>query len=402
MYEYSVTANIILGIMIMKKVFRTNLSLKRASGLKLHALALAVCAGLSLSTIESAEAAPSRNVNPPALKANAPNVYVVKKGDTLWHIAGRFLKKPTRWPEIWSGNRHVKNPHWIFPGDRLLLCDWNGRPLIGKDEGDGCEGLIRRAGGQGATLSPQIRVEALNNTIPVIPLEDIKHWLERSIVINADSIAHTPYIVGAADTRVLAAKGQISYVRGNGLTIGERYAVYRQADPYLLPDGNGNTYNAGVELFQVASGVVVNQENDITSLRLTDSYNGEVRRGDLVLPEYDPMLPTLFYPTIDKEVVAGGKVVRVLGSIGAAAVNSVVTLDRGTTHGAKSGQVFNVYQKGEVTQDPKTQETITLPGERVGTVMIFKTFDHISYAYVLESELPIKLGAELRPPVLDE
>ena len=189
----------------MKKVL-TGMSFFNALGFKKQFLALAVCVSAGLMTVDVAEAASSPNQNPPAIKAGAPNVYVVRKGDTLWDISGKFLKTPWRWREIWASNRHVKNPHWIYPGDRLLLCTLNGKPLIGKDEGDGCEGIIRRQGGN--TLHPQIRVESLNNAIPVIPLEYIRHWLERATIVGADSIEHTPYILGAADQRVIAGKGQ--------------------------------------------------------------------------------------------------------------------------------------------------------------------------------------------------
>ena len=384
----------------MKKVLKDTSSL-RVLGFKKQILALAVCFGVGLGTISIAEAAPSRNVNPPALKANAPHVYIVKKGDTLWDISKKFLKNPYRWREIWASNKHVKNPHWIFPGDRLLMCTYNGKPIIGKDEGDGCAGIISRYTGT-SKLQPQVRVESLNNTIPVIPLEHIKHWLQRSTILPADSLSGVPYIVGAADHRVLAAKDQKVYARGNGLVIGQRYAVYHEGEPYVFTDANGVKYNAGLELTQVASGVAVRGEGDITTLELTDSYDREVRRGDRVLPEYDAMLPTLFYPTNANDITPGGIVVRVQGSIGTAARHSVVTIDRGTSHGVQTGDVFNVNQKGELTVDPKTNERIQLPGEFIGNIMVFKAFDNLSYAYVLESELPMKVGAHIQPPLLDD
>ena len=109
-------------------------------------------------------------------------------------------------------------------------------------------------------------------------------------------------------------------------------------------------------------------------------------------------MPSLFYPTIPNEVTEGGQVVRVQGSIGTAAQHGVVTLDRGSLHGAKSGQVFSIYQQGETVRDPQTKEMVKLPNQRVGTVMIFKAFDQLSYAYVLDSALPIKVGAEIQPP----
>ena len=379
----------------MKKVFKGILNF-HATGFKKHVLAIALCVSAGVAYMDVAVAA-SPNQNPPALKASAPYVYVVKRGDTLWDIAGKFLNSPWRWKEIWASNRHVKNPHWIYPGDKLLLCTLDGRPLIGKDEGDGCEGIIRRHQG-GASLQPQIRIESLANTIPVVPLAYIQQWLDHSIVVSPESLTNIPYILGAADNRVITGAGQTVYARGNGLVTGQQYGVFRQGEPYTFTDATGKKINAGIELVEVASATAVANENDITTLELTKSFNAEVRKGDFVLPQYDNNMPSLFYPTIPNEVTDGGQVVRVQGSIGTAAQHGVVTLDRGALHGVKSGQVFSIYQKGETVRDPQTKEMVKLPNQRVGTVMIFKAFDQLSYAYVLDSSLPIKVGAEIQPP----
>jgi hypothetical protein len=178
--------------------------------------------------------------------------------------------------------------------------------------------------------------------------------------------------------------------------------VFREGEPYIVVDENGKKQNLGLELTQVASGVAITSENEITTLELTDSYTGEVRRGDRVMLEQDAMLPTLFYPTDANQVRDGGKIVRVMGSIGTAARNGVVTVDRGTSDGVEIGQVFSAYQAGETVKDPKTKEMVKLPGQYVGSVMIFKSFDRLSYAYVLESELPIKIGSSIKSPRLDD
>ncbi|KQQ68289.1 LysM peptidoglycan-binding domain-containing protein [Acinetobacter sp. Leaf130] len=384
----------------MKKVFN-GMDEFHALGIKKHLLAFALFTGVVMGTVAEVHAA-SPNHNPPSLKSNAPHVYVVKRGDTLWDISGHFLNKPWRWPEIWASNQHVKNPHWIYPGDRLLLCSLAGRPLIGKDEGDGCVGIIRRYTGQTANLQPQVRVESLNDNVPVIPLEDIKQWLEHGTILPADAIEHTPYVVGTADQRVLAAKGQTIYARGQGLVNGQRYAVYREGEPYYFTDSKGKKHSLGIELQQVASGIAISSEKDITTLELTDSYDSEVRRGDRVMPEEEATLPTLFYPVDATQVTDAGKIIRVMGSIGSAAKNSVVTLDRGTAQGAKVGQVFDITQQGETIRDPKTKEPIQLPGQQIGSLMVFRTFDQLSYAYVLESELPIKVGSSIQPPRFDD
>lgn len=379
----------------MKKVFNGRVSF-RAQEFKKQVLALALCLSAGVAYMDVAIAA-SPNHSPPALKVGAPQVYVVKKGDTLWDISGRFLSSPWRWPEIWASNKHVKNPHWIYPGDKLLLCTLDGRPLIGVDEGDGCEGIIRRHQG-GVSLRPQIRIESLNNSIPVIPLAHIQQWLEHSIVIAPESLTNIPYILGAADNRVITAAGQTVYARGNGLVIGQRYGVYRQAEPYMFTNAEGKKYNAGIELVEVASALAIAGEKEVSTLELTNSYNAEVRRGDYVLPQYEDNLPSLFYPITTNDVMVGGKIVRVQGSIGTAATHSVVTVDRGNLHGAKPDQVFSVYQQGETVRDPKTKESIKLPNQQIGTLMIFKSFDQLSYAYVLDSSLPIKVGASILPP----
>ncbi len=382
--------------MIMKKVL-TGITNFHAKGFKKQLLAVTLCLSAGFTYMDVTHASP--NANPPALKTSAPYVYVVKRGDTLWDIAGKFLNKPWRWPEIWASNKHVKNPHWIYPGDKLLLCTLEGRPLIGVDEGDGCEGIIRRHQG-GTSLRPQVRVESINSAISVIPLSDIQQWLEHSIVINPESLQNIPYTIGAADNRVVTGAGQTVYARGNGLVVGQRYGVYREAQPYTFVNAEGQKINAGIELTEVASALATADENDITTLELTDSYNAEVRRGDYVLPRYDAELPSLFYPTTTTDVTDGGKVVRVQGSIGTAAQHGVVTIDRGSLSGAKAGQVFSIYQQGEVIRDPKTKESIKLPSQKIGTLMIFKSFDHLSYAYILDSSLPIKLGAEIKPTAL--
>lgn len=327
---------------------------------------------------------------------------MVKKGDTLWDISGKFLKSPWRWKEIWASNRHVKNPHWIYPGDRLLLCSLNGKPLIGRDEGDGCAGVIRRHSG-GASLHPQIRVESLNNAISVIPLSDIKQWLDHNVILAPNALQGSPYILGTADNRVVAGVGQTVYSRGAGLNVGERYGVYRESEPYTIVNGKGKKEVIAVELMEVAAATAVATEGDVTTLELTQSFTAEVRRGDYVLPKYEANLPELFFPTASNEVEPGGGIIRVMGSIGTGAQRSVVTLNRGALNGAKVGQVLSIYQKGESISDPKTKEIVKLPNQRIGNLMIFKTFDQFSYAYILDSSLPVKVGAEVAaPPFIED
>lgn len=371
-----------------------------ASAHKTLALSIALGLGMLLPGMASAN---SPNVSPPNLRADAPNVYIVKKGDTLWDISGHFLKSPWRWPEIWASNKHVKNPHWIYPGDRLLLCIINGRSVVGRDEGDGCAGIARRMNDDSALpvvrLQPQVRVEALNTAIPLVPLAAIEHWLKRARIVSADSIASTPYVVGNKNNQVVTAAGQTVYVRGKGMEVGQSYAVYREGKPYISEEKP--KVSLGTELSQVATGIVTAVNGDIATLELQKSYEGEVRAKDLVMPEIDQRLPDMFQPSLPDEVKAGARIVRVLDSISSTGKGGIIALNRGALDGAKAGQIFAIYQHGEKIKDPKLGDKVQLPSERAGVAMVFSAYDHISYAYVLESEVPVRENDELRSPLGD-
>ena len=381
----------------------TNTSQYQATRLKKtktrHFFALTMTLGLSLAMMQTVS---GKNFTPPSIKANAPNVYVVKKGDTLWHISAKFLATPWRWSEIWAGNPHVKNPHLIYPGDRLLLCSAQGRSLVVKDLGDGCNRVSQKTFSPEIQIGPQIRVESLADTVPIIPLSAIEVWLERYIVVEPQSLTNLPYVLGMTADHMMGTQGDRIYLRGQGLHSGQYYDIYRRGEPYSLTDENGKTYVAAIELNQVATGVAISQKNDISTFEIIRNFNSEVRKGDLVLPSQDSQLPSQFMPVAAKQVREGGKVVRVMGSINNAALGNSVAIDRGHIDGVQIGHVFAVDLKGELTTDPVTQEKIQLPNQRVGHIMVYKAFEKISYGFILDSSQPIKLGAELAVPLSEE
>lgn len=361
--------------------------------------AVLLCAGLGLAMPSEATA---KNA-PLNVRADAPNVYVVKRGDTLWAISKRYLSDAWRWPEIWASNPQVRNPHLIYPGDRLLLCKVQGRSVVGVDAGDGCDGVIRRMGATADTsgtdrLSPRVRVEPLDVAVSLIPLSDIEHWLTSSRVVDAQTLKTAPYVLAAKGRRVITAVGDTLYVRGTGLAVGESYGVYREGERYIDPD----TRNVlGHEARQVARGVVTEITGEVTSIRLTESIAQEVREGDLILAEEAATLPNTFYPT-NAATARPARLMRVMDSIGTAALRSVIAINRGDADGVKAGHVYAVYRRGALILDPKQRDVVRMPSEPAGLAMVFRTFGQMSYAYVLEASEPMKVGDELRPAVTAE
>ena len=352
--------------------------------------------GLLLSALSAALLLTTAHANnpPPTVKADAPNRYIVKKGDTLWDISGRYLDSPWRWKEIWATNKQIKNPNLIYPNDILILCVIQGKTLIGVDTGEGCAGIEKQLTGN--VVASSVAITSTLNSIPAIPRSAIQHWLDKTLIVNPKDFDTTPYILASKKRNLITGSGDKVYAKGIPLIVGQRYGVYRKGDPYIDPKTH---HVIGLEVTQVATGLVTSVEsNGITSLQLTDSYGKEAREGDRVFVELDNAIPPVFYPA-PATVNRGGMIIRVMDSISSAARGSVVAVNLGRNQGAKPGAVLTVYQKGPLVRDVIDNDMpVRLPSERSGMVMIFNTFDDISYAYVLNSELPLNIGDQLLPP----
>lgn len=355
-----------------------------------------IAQALLITTVGSTVLMTTAHANnpPPTIKADAPNRYIVKKGDTLWDISGRYLDSPWRWKEIWATNKQIKNPNLIYPNDVLILCVIQGKTLIGVDTGEGCAGIEKQLTGN--MVVSTVTVTSTANSIPPIPWSAIQHWIDRTIIVNPLDFNTTPYILASKNRNLITASGDKVYAKGVPLIVGQRYGIYREGEKYVEPK---TQKIIGLEVTQVATGLVTDVAgNGITSLELTDSYGKEVREGDRVFVELDNSIPPVFYPA-PATTTRGGMIVRVLDSISSAARGSVVAVNLGRVHGAKPGDVLTVYQKGPLVRDTLDNDNpVRLPSEPSGMVMIFNTFDNISYAYVVSSELPLNVGDQLLPP----
>ncbi|WP_162818177.1 LysM peptidoglycan-binding domain-containing protein [Aquirhabdus parva] len=363
---------------------------------RLTKIVLAVTLGLGMPMLASAKNNPA-----PSVRADAPDTYIVKKGDTLWDISGKYLKDAWRWKEIWAVNPQVKNPHWIYPGDRLILCVIKGHKVVGVDMGDGCVGVERRMNGSPednlntVKLQPKIHIDPLNVAVPAVPLSAIKSWLINADVVSASTLKKAPYVLATKDRHVIAGKGDTVYVRGGNLVVGDSYGIYRAGEAYVDPE---TKEILGYEARLIARGTATALNSDVSTIELTDSVQQEVRADDKVLPEAVSNEPGVFYPT-NSENIAPGRLIRVLDGIDTAAVNSTIALNRGEREGVAVGQVFAIYRRGALVQDSHDGQLVRLPSERAGLAMVFRTFAKLSYAIVLESNGTIKTGDELRPPV---
>jgi hypothetical protein len=352
------------------------------------------------------------------LQKNHPDRHVVVKGDTLWGISGKFLKNPWQWPKIWNMNRaQIKNPHWIYPGDVIVLDMSSGQPQL-------------RLLSETVTLRPGIRVEALDKAaIPSISPDIIAPFLTQPLVIEQDELKDAPSIIAGPDNRVVLAPGTKIYINRINNGDGLLWHIYRPGKALIDPDtkaslGTEAIYLGDAEISKYgapATGQVISAKEEIFA------KDNLVAASDTIPASFIPHAP-------DSEI--SGRVLSIYGGLAETGSNSIVTINRGVNDGVEVGHVFAINRAGKLvqnpnapkskgfwakfretrsesklrfddgsktTKEPKTEDAdntkfIKLPDERVGLLMVFRTFKQVSYALVMQASEPINVSDVIETP----
>ncbi len=348
------------------------------------------------------------------LKADAPASYTIKSGDTLWAISGLYLTSAWRWPELWGMNlADIKNPHLIYPGQTLFLDTANGRARLrmGKADDQTAPPTVR--------LSPRTRFESLGQSaLSTLKSHLIEPFLAEPVIVDEQGLSAAPRIVAAQDSRVLLTRGDRAYARGKaGAELVDDpsqkqmvYRVFRNATPLKDPL---TAEVLGYEAQYVGRALLVRSETSQESvdkdgktrtdivpatIDITDAKE-EMRVGDRLLPE--PPRQLLSYVPHAPQSPVDARIVSVYGSaVVNAAQNQVVVINKGTRDGMESGLVLAILKDGARMVD-KTDADLTpikLPDERNGLLMVFRTFEKLSYGLILEITSGVKVGDRLVNP----
>ena len=323
---------------------------------------------------------------PIQLADNAPDQHVVVRGDTLWGISGKFLKEPWRWPEIWNLNREqIKNPHWIYPGDVIILDrDANGNPRLRVKRGQA---------NQNGKLQPKIYSEDVSNAIPAIPPNIIEPFTSEPLVIEANALDDAARVVATQEDRVFSGSGDVIYVDDADPTQ-QTWQVYRNGKPLLDPADSKKVL--GYEAFYLGSAKQTRVGQPATFEVL--SAKQEIGRGDRLIPFSRP--PLIAYVPHKPENTVDGRIVSIYGGVGSAGRGSIVSLNLGTEDGIEIGHVLALERNRTVSmRDEKDKKiSVQIPSERVGLVFVFRTFNHISYALIVQSESTVDVNDFVRTP----
>jgi hypothetical protein len=323
-------------------------------------LLLSCLAGLFLSGVVAAESV--------ALKNGHPTEYTVVKGDTLWDISAMFLRDPWRWPDIWHANQQIANPHLIYPGDVLSLVYVNGQPRLMLNRGT-------------VKLSPQVRSTPIDDAIPVVPIDAIKSFLSRPYVVEKGQLDNSPYIVAFADEHIMGGSGQRFYGRGlNGNDA--KYDVVRQGQDYIDSE-TGEVI--GHEALYIGSSLV-QKLGDPSTLLLTNTEQ-ESLPGDRLLPASEDVALHNFHPKVPDTAI-NGAIIAVLNGVNQIGQYNVVVIDRGSENGLQVGDVLYIKRRGQTILDqvtPERGDTVKLPDEDAGILLVFRTFNRVSFGLVMHA-----------------
>ncbi|HSH91675.1 MAG TPA: LysM domain-containing protein [Ramlibacter sp.] len=364
----------------------------------------------------TAEQVATQGVPLSELAPNAPDEYTVKRGDTLWAISGVFLQRPWRWPELWGMNmEEVRNPHLIYPGQQLFLEKKDGRALL----------RMRQAQASGENIptdtvrvSPRVRIQPLADTaIPTLKTHLIEPFLAEPVIVGEQELLAAPRIVAAPENRVLITRGDRAYARGltplmqRAAGRNDEYRIFRNARPLKDPLTNavlgyeamylGRASLVRSESVQLIKNTKGTPENTIVPATIDIvSAKEEMRIGDRLLPE-PPRLFQSYVPHAPSGPV-DGSIVSVYGdAVTFAGQNQVVVINKGTADGIETGHVMAILKDGERRIDasqPGQKSNIKLPDERNGLLMVFRPFEKLSYALVLEITDAVKVGDRVANP----
>ena len=357
------------------------------------------------------------------LAPQAPDSYTVKSGDTLWGISGMFLKSPWRWPELWGMNREdIRNPHRIYPGQQLFLEKSNGRATLSTRRGAGGSGSSNQSGNT-LRISPRTRTSTLaDEALPTLSPQSIEPFLAEPLIVDALEFATAPRIVATQEGRVLLSRGDRAYASGHyadgstGKTLSDEkgkpfnFRVFRNATPLKDPTtqeilGYEAQYVGQAELVRGESSTEVQEkdgERHSEKVPATIDIVGskeEMRIGDRLMPEpprelrnYVPHAPA--GPLSGQIVSVYGSAVAIVGS------SQIVVVNRGNRDGLERGHVMAILQDGERMLDKtdSARTPIKLPNERSGLLMVFRTFENLSYALTLQVTHGVKVGDRFTNP----
>ena len=324
-----------------------------------------------------------------ALAKDAPDSHIVVKGDTLWDISARFLQQPWRWPEVWRMNKEqIRNPHLIYPG-QIIMLDRSGPWLtIGRQVG----GAPAAARAPNTKLFPQVYNESPDDAIPSIPLQVIGPFLTRPLVIDQARIDGAATIVATETSRVLTGAGDTVFAKN----VREDVAVWQILRP-ASPLEDPVTHEVIAHEASYLGSARVIEKGQPSALEILSAVE-EIGVGDLMLPSEQPSI-FAYVPHAPVGLVEA-RIMSIYRGVTETGRLNVVSITAGRSQDLEPGHVLTLFRNRGVAEykGEEGKESFNLPEKRYGTAVVFRVFDRVAYALIMDSDGPVTIGDTVRAP----
>ncbi len=358
--------------------------------------------------------------NPPAPGAT-DQVHVVAKGDTLWQLAAKYYGDPYLWPQIWEKNQYIKDAHWIYPGDPLVL-GLNVAPVQdlsqGGAGGDGT-GQTGAPAGEGAIPAPPAGVvEAARATGTPVPLGaetdiycqgyvgDLEESFPYAVIGSEyDALSLDGYVRGATGwkvgsfrnstntTKIGLTMGDIIYVDGGrerGLLPGKLFSAVVPERPVVHPVlgqvvGRYYRYVGRVRILSVQESTAIAEIVQSCDPLSTGALLFPFEPEPVPLGRSTPLRPVNF-PAAAEKLAHAPAIIYSRDDILALGADAVVHIDVGEQD-TTPGDIFTIYRENRPG----------LPPIVMGELAVLSVHKRFSVAKIIESRYPIKLGDRLDP-----
>ena len=313
--------------------------------------------------------------------------HTVVKGDTLWDLSTRYLENPWLWPELWEQNTYIENPDLIFPDDVLIISSGSIR-------------LIRNKRLTVNKLEPQIRATP-EHAITTIDPSVIMPFLSQSIIVEPAVLEKAAYVLQGVDGKIILGKNSLIYAKGLEPSEATEYLIFNKGR-VIADHTAGNSYSTSTGTIYGTEGVhlgmarLVEFEGDIAKLEIIKA-NQDIHPGDRIMPIENPAELPRYFPRRPKTQI-DSKIISIPRGIHEAGRRDVVIISSGKTDGLEDGHVLEVFSyKGEI-RDPVSGGKIKLPDDKIANLMVFKTYDQVSYALLMETSSAVKIGDRASSP----
>ncbi|KPN73011.1 LysM peptidoglycan-binding domain-containing protein [Neisseria sp. 74A18] len=364
------------------------------------------------------------------VRPDAPQRYVVKQGDTLWGISGKYLYSPWQWNRLWGANRsEIRNPHMIYPGQVLVLRYVNGQPRLGFDNASSY-----RDGIPVVKLAPRVREVSSGYGIQTVNVNFYRMFMQHPQVIPQMQTQDAPRLIDGPDNRILYSKGDRVYAYG--IAEPGRYLVYRARKDIVDPEtkkylGQEVVFSGIVSTLPYTNSALdARSEKDAQYLPNNEYYTrlhplvkvptqtaqpmvveeavSEVRKGDFLLKMTDERDSFQMMPHAPSRHI-DAKVVSIFDGVSEAGQFQTITLNKGEADGLDKGTVLSLYKRSrQVKVDLENGgkgrsvvKYVSIPSEEVGLAMVYRTSEHLASAIILESLTNINIGDTASEPGQD-